>query len=143
MELTAFATRIWPLFDGVHRPARGATPASRPARSAGSWCTAPSSRCGDTLTRQFNKDVACPLWELEVRSRRKSLQEGEGQMSWLALHRTELEAIRQGLEHEGLPERDALPKLVALLDRLIEELPTEIGEVIATREGEAKLRGDR
>ncbi len=64
-------------------------------------------------------------------------------MSWLALHRAELEVIRQGLEQEGLPERDALRTLVALLDRLLEELPTEIGEVMGTREREAKLRGDR
>ncbi len=63
-------------------------------------------------------------------------------MSWLALYRAELEAIRQGLESEGLPERDALRQVVALLDRLLEELPTEIGEVMATCEGEAKLPGE-
>ena len=51
-------------------------------------------------------------------------------MSWLTLHRAELEAIRRGLE-EKLSERDALRKLVTLLDGLLVELPTEIAEVMA------------
>ncbi len=52
-------------------------------------------------------------------------------MSWLTLHRAELEAIRRGLEEEKMSERDALRKLVTLLDGLLVELPTEIAEVMA------------
>lgn len=66
-----------------------------------------------------------------------------GEMSWLALHRAELQTIRQELEDEGMPERDALRKWVALLDTVIEELPTEIVEAIEERERDVKQGGGR